>query len=566
MRGRLVLMLLCGGAVPVAAQVVVPCRGQRIDSIAVINAAPTVTGLRRVPLAGTLVRNTHVVTRDEIVRGFLLFDVGDRCIELRRAESERILRAQPFLADAYIIVLPGNRGGVIMEVRTIDDVSLILSGSVGGSAPNVRSVKVGSSNLAGIGMTTAVGWKHDAVYDDHLQGRIVDHQLFGQPYVLDLSASRHAFGRENYGQLSLPFRTDVQRFAWRGLIGEHRAHAAFAPRDTGRIALAFDRSFAEAGGILRIGPPGKLALAGVSFTNERTRPDTNVVRITDFGFRPDTAAALLGRFAETRAARINVLAGLRWLRFQRVRGLDALRGSQDVPIGFQLGTLVGRGVKALDASSNDVFVASDLYLGIGNSRVIYRLQAQAEARRSLDGDVWDGMIGSGRFSRHLRVSERRTRILSVEWSGTERVLVPHALALGSPEGGLRGYSGTEEYGARRGIARLEEQIFLGSPFDYGDAGISMFLDAGQLWPGDLPYAQRTPVRTAVGLSFLVAVPRRSTRTWRLEVAAPIRPPAGEPRVEVRLRHVDLTSFFWREPADVHGARARAVPASVYNWP
>lgn len=544
---------------------VVPCRGQRIDSIHVITAAPTVTGLRHVPLAGTLVRNTHVVTRDEIVRGFLLFEVGDRCTELRRAESERILRAQPFLADADIIVRPGN-SGVIVEVRTIDDVSLILSGSVAGSAPNVRSVKVGSSNLAGVGISTSIGWKYDPVYEDQLQGRLVDHQLFGQPYVLDVSASRHPFGRETYGQLSLPFRTDLQRFAWRGLLGEHRAHATFVARDTGRLALAFERTFAEAGGILRIGPPGKLALAGLSFTNERTTPDTNVIRITDAGFRPDTADELLGRFAKLRAARVNALLGLRWLRFQRVRGIDALRGSQDVPIGFQLGTVVGRGVNALDANSNDIFLASDLYLGVGNSRVIYRLQAQAEARRSLDGDLWDGLIGSGRLSRHLRVSDRRTRILSIEWSGTERVLVPHALELGSPEGGLRGYSGTTEYGGRRGIARLEEQIFLGSPFRYGDAGMSIFFDAGQLWPGDLPYAERTPVRTAAGLSLLVAVPMRSTRTWRLEVAAPINPPRGESRIEVRLRHADLTSFFWREPADVHAARARAVPASIYNWP
>ena len=545
---------------------VVPCRGQRIDSIHVITAAPTVTGLRHVPLAGTLVRNTHVVTRDEIVRGFLLFEVGDRCSELRRSESERILRAQPFLADADVVVRPWNRGGVLIEVRTIDDVSIIFSGSVGTTAPNLRSARVGSSNLAGVGITAALGWKHDAAYDDHRQGRLIDHQLFGQPYVLDLSASTHAFGREHYGQLSLPFRTDVQRFAWRGLYGESRAHASFVPRDTGRVALAFERSFAEAGGILRIGPPGKLALAGVSVTNERMRPDTNVVRITAAGFRPDTAEALLSRFAEARAARVNALLGLRWLRFQRVRGFDALRGSQDVPIGFQVGTLVGRGVEALDANSNDLFFASDVYLGVGNSRVIYRLQAQGEARRSLDTDLWDGLIGSGRFSRHLRASERRTRIFSIEWSGTEGVLVPHALALGSPEGGVRGYSSSEEYGGRRGIARLEEQIFLGTPFDYGDAGISLFVDAGQLWPGDLPHARRTPVRAAAGVSLLVAVPMRSTRMWRLEVGVPLNPPSGESRIEVRLRHADLTSFFWREPADVHGARARAVPSSVYSWP
>ena len=566
MRWRLIAVLLCGGVLPAAAQPVVPCRGQRIDSIRIITSAPTVTGLRRVPLAGAFVRNTHVVTRDEIIRRFLLLEVGDRCTELRRAESERILRAQPFLADADIVGLPNNRGGLTLEVRTIDDVSLIFSGSLSSSTPNVRSIRAGSSNLAGVGITTAVGWKHDPAYEDHVRGRFVDHQLFGQPFVLDLQAARHPFGRDDHAQLSLPFRTDVQRFAWRGLLGESRAHVRFTARDTGRVALGFDRSFAEVGGILRIGPPGRLALAGLSFTNEHATPDTNVVRITDFGFRPDTAAALLSAFQESRAARVNALVGLRWLRFLRVRGIDALRGSQDVPLGIQLGTLVGRGVSFLEASSNDLFVAGDLYVGAGSRTNIFRLQAQAEGRRSMDTGLWDGLIGSGRLSGHHRVSDRRTRIFSVEWSGTEGVLIPHALALGAPDGGVRGYAASWEFGGRRGIARLEEQIFLGSPFRYGDAGISVFMDAGQLWPGDLPYAHRTPVRAAAGISVLLAVPMRSTRTWRLDVAAPLNPLPGGSRVEIRLRHSDLTSFFWREPDDVHGARARAVPASIYSWP
>src|SRR3954463_10781193 len=80
----------------------VPCRGQRIDSIAITTEAPTVTGLRRVPVIGNFVRETHVVTRADVVRGFLLLHIGDRCRELRRAESERILRAQTFIADASI--------------------------------------------------------------------------------------------------------------------------------------------------------------------------------------------------------------------------------------------------------------------------------------------------------------------------------------------------------------------------------------------------------------------------------------------------------------------------------
>ncbi|HEX7939350.1 MAG TPA: hypothetical protein VF483_10190, partial [Gemmatimonadaceae bacterium] len=75
---------------------VVPCRGQRIDSITVDAQAPTVVGLRRIPVIGPVVRDLHVVTRDDVVRGYLLLKVGDKCDELRRSESERILRAQPF--------------------------------------------------------------------------------------------------------------------------------------------------------------------------------------------------------------------------------------------------------------------------------------------------------------------------------------------------------------------------------------------------------------------------------------------------------------------------------------
>ena len=54
--------------------------------------------------------------------------------------------------------------------------------------------------------------------------------------------------------------------------------------------------------------------------------------------------------------------------------------------------------------------------------------------------------------------------------------------------------------------------------------------------------------------------------WRLEAAVPLNPEKGGSRWELRLSHRDIASFFWREPADVDAARARAVPASVYNWP
>jgi len=557
---------MCGSASAGLAQTTVACRGQRIDSIIVDAQAPTVAGLRRVPVVGKVVRKTHVTTRHQVVRGYLLLKAGDRCSEARRAESERILRAQPFLADASVEVVRGRQGGVNVEVFTIDEASLILSGSLGSSAPNVRSVRVGNANLAGLGISTSVAWRHSAFFNDRLHLQLTDHQFAGQPYVLSIASLRDPLGRDDRASLLFPFRTDFQRHAWRVMGGESRGHAQFVERDSGRLALGYDRKYSEAGGILRVGPPGLLGLLGFAFTNEHARPDTSPQRITELGFQPDTAAEFGGRFFEMRAVRVNALVGLRRIRFIRARGFDALRGTQDIPLGLQIGTLIGRGIEVLGATSNDLFVASDLYIGFGTSRLTYRLQVQGEGRRMLGAAAWDGLVGSGRLSRYSRVSDRQTRMLSVEWSGTSRVLIPHALSLGLPDGGLRGFRNTATVGGRRGVARLEEQIYLGAPFSFGDLGMALFSDAGQLWRGDVPYGVRTPVRASAGASLLLAVPMRSTRMWRLEFAAPINREPGASRWELRLSHSDRTSFFWREPADLDAARARAVPSSIYNWP
>ena len=543
-----------------------PCRGQRIDSIEVIAEAPSVSLLRGVPVLGNLVRETHVVTRDDVVRRYLLFRVGERCTPLRWAESERILRALPFLADADIVAIPNRRGGVTLEVRTIDETSVILSGSVANSSPAVRSVRVGSSNLAGLGIATSFAWRHHPVLEDRLELRFIDHQFIGQPYVLGLTAIRDPLGRHEEGELSLPFRTDLQRFGWRARAGALRNHALFAERDSGRLTLAFGREYGELGAIGRIGPPGKLTLAGFAVTHERAWPDTGPQRLNDEGLFSDTAAALAGRFMQARATRVNLLLGMRGIRFVRARSLDALRGSQDVPIGLQFGTLVGRAVRLNPSDDDDLFVASDLYAGFGTARFVYRLQAQAEGRHGFDTREWDGLVGSARLIGYARVGDRRTRSLSLEWSGTSRVRVPHSLSLGLRDGGLRGFANTSTVGSRRAIARLSEQVYLGAPWSFGDLGFAVFSDIGKQWAGDLPYGVTTPIRASAGASLLLAVPRRSTRMWRLEVAAPLTREPGTSRWEVRLSLSDRTAFFWKEPEDVTAARARAVPSTVYNWP
>jgi hypothetical protein len=85
-----------------------------------------------------------------------------------------------------------------------------------------------------------------------------------------------------------------------------------------------------------------------------------------------------------------------------VTGFDALTGAQDVRRGFQVGTLLGRGV-SLGASQrdDDIFVSADLYAGFGTPRAFAALEVEGEGRQDNDRNEWNGVVGSGRAAWYL---------------------------------------------------------------------------------------------------------------------------------------------------------------------
>jgi hypothetical protein len=362
-----------------------------------------------------------------------------------------------------------------------------------------------------------------------------------------------------------PFLTDLQRVAWSGLVGSNTDYVFFAPSLDQQHALSFLRRYYDLGGLIRIGPPGKLNLVGASISGERQVPASTPILVTPTGALADTTTAFIGRYSPRRIGRINVLWGIRDIDFVRVRGFDALTATQDIPVGFQLGTQLGRSLAALGSRGEDVFTAGDLYMGVANTMAATRLQLKVEGRRSRDEERWDGIVTSGRLSQYVKVDALQTAVASLDWSGGQNMLIPFALTLADGRGGVRGYSTDTHPGARRAVVRLEDRVVVGQPFHLGDAGVGVFADAGKLWAGDIPFGVTTPVRASVGFSVLAAVPQRSGRLWRLDIALPVNP-AGARRLEFRMSSTDHTSFFWREPDDVQLARERTVPASIFNWP
>ncbi len=555
-----------GAAHAQAGPVPVPCRGQRITAITITSRAPTVAGVRRVPVLSGLAQAVHTTTQPDVISRYLLLHVGDKCSERRRSESEHVLRAQPFVADATIGVFAADSGGVTLDVQTIDEVAAIFSATVRTASPMLTGLRLGDANAGGEGVYVAGHWwQEDGLRDGYSFG-VTDYQLLGRPYQAMARASRDPLGGEYHFDVQRPFLTDLQRVAWRVQRGQSKSYVRFVDDTGGTHADLLSHDYADIGGVARIGPPGRLALLGLSVSHETASAGTAPILITARGTSPDPGFPLDGRYTSHNASRVNALLGYRQLRYVRATGFEGLRDVEDVPVGIEIGALIGKSVPLLNSADHDMLVGADLYAGRADSTSALRLQAEAEARRPESSPEWDGILTSGKLGWSRRMTNAQVLITSLDWAGGWRVRVPFRVTLAGSEGGIRGMSEGLAQGGRRAIARIEDRVLLESVgAGFADFGFAVFADAGRLWAGDVPYGTTVPIQYSAGVSVLAAFPSHSARIWRLDFAVPNVPGRGL-QLALRLSSNDASLGFWQEPRAVASARERSVPVSLFNWP
>ncbi|MBX9857307.1 MAG: hypothetical protein K2Y26_17385, partial [Gemmatimonadaceae bacterium] len=117
-------------------------------------------------------------SRSNSITPWLLLREGQECTEWRRAESERLLRTLPYLADATVsVVEEGN--GVAIVVETVDDLRPIIGLGVRGTA--VTSAEFGSTSIDGSGQLASVRWQEGRAYRDGLGLRYTHYHALGGP-------------------------------------------------------------------------------------------------------------------------------------------------------------------------------------------------------------------------------------------------------------------------------------------------------------------------------------------------------------------------------------------------
>ena len=565
---RLVPLLLCASATRAGAQnadtTQAACDGRIVKSIEITPGRPAFKGTaakwRHVARAIGL---HHTTTKAHVIRAFLALHVGRPCTEFRRAESERVLRAQTFIANASVRVVPDSNGGVAVFVETTDEIPVIVGGQFSGINPNALSL--GSANVGGIGLRIEAAWERARAYRMGYGGRVASYAAFDRPWVVSIEGYQRRIGYGAAIDMEHPFWTDLQRLSWHVGARTNRYYPHFERPARDALALRIDEDRFGVSALARLfGTTGTVTLFGGGLTGRHVDPGSEGVIVSDSGFVADTGVALRGRYQPFEVTRAGVIFGARRFRYVQVYGFDALTGPQDVPDGLSGALFVARGLPQL--GEEDFFLSGATYAGIVRPGMWLANVTEVEGRRDNVTPGWNSVVGSARTALYLGKGPGLMLEVSDELSGGWRPRLPLQLTLSDRLGGIKAYQSSGVAGERRNVVRTELRYSRTNVFRSADMGVAAFSEAGTLAAGDVPYGW-SGTRFNAGLSLLAAYPSRSKRIYRVDFAFPFtRGGVGGGKFEIRFGSEDRTTRFWEEPHDVARSRTGEVPAQLFAWP
>ncbi|CAN5820567.1 hypothetical protein BH23GEM6_BH23GEM6_08790 [soil metagenome] len=528
--------------VPAAAQDVAVCPNGVISEVFVDNHSvfdltdPSLDA--RFDWAYGLVNRLHIRTREDVIRREILVAAGD-CYDIERLrDSERLLRAMPFIAgvDVYGVQQADSTFHVIVDTR--DEWSARIEprfSSGGGAIP--RGIRLSEDNLLGTGRHASL------FYVDRDEERAYGF-TFRTPQFLDsrwdalLEAGRTSVGYLMSQAITYPFVGQTGRWAMTEAVHhQDRYFELWVPQGDELLPLWYPerRRSLDLGAAYRWGTRGQnstllgAALMGqwVSYPGQArfgrgVPPGETMTPMPEL--RMDSVASI----------RAMVLTGKRSVYYVRRRSLDTVNGVEDFRLGVESAIGVGPSIPSL---SRDRDIAINLTLfGAGElAGSLTGMQMMVQGRRNYDTPVgrseWNDVFGEVNAWSYWRPSResRHTIVTSVRAVGGWHNVTPFQLTLGS-DAGLRGFGRHMDPGGRRVVASLEHRAYLGWPLpDLLDLGGVAFLDAGKIWPGAAPFGVTSPTRVNVGAGLRAAFPPGSRQTLRIDVGVPIVSREGERR-------------------------------------
>ncbi len=251
----------------------------------------------------------------------------------------------------------------------------------------------------------------------------------------------------------------------------------------------------------------------------------------------------------------SLLIGLQDIVWRKRRGLDSMRGEQDVRSGTELAVTMGRTIAA-PSGEHDMLLTGTAYAGFRAFGGFFVLRARADGRRllddvSIDGDAesWIDISTDAELLAYFRYAALpdHTLFFRAGATGAWNTRTPYQISLGG-ERALRGYDVERFPGGRRAVLTVEDRIYLGWPWpDLFDTGLTIFTDIGRVWPGDAPFGEDSGWRAAAGIGIRSSFPAGGRTTYRLDFAWPIDGATSFSDLRISLSIGEIVGIAQREP-------------------
>jgi len=490
---------------------------------------------------------SHIKTKPEIVERELLFAVGDTLDPLKLDESERILRAYPFINEAEITVPPLGPGEVEVNARTSDNYSLapgLIFESGGGTSE--YGLLLIEKNLFGLGKEVAGQYvlernsTRNSTESSYLL-QYKDPRLFRSHFALNSFLSHETLGDEVSLSVARPFYSVRTRLAGGADLDWFEGHLRLWRNEFPVAELPVHSLVSRAWMARAWGDPfRRIKLSGNVTYADIKYPDPPLVSA---GWLPrDTLRTARRSLEPTLALGREVTR-----EFRKMQDLDDYGVVEDVEIGWNAGVSAGFGFpsRPTDAAYG-VAGASGQWSDVRGAHVTV---VRGEAFLRVCDDIgagrrtWSNLRTSAFLHHYYQGLPRQTLALNVGWRGGWRMDPPYQLVLGG-DVGLRGYHSNRFEGTRRVLINAEDRIFTPWRILTYAFGFVAFADAGYVWTQERPVRPQD-LRADVGFGLRIYNTRAATaRVSRLDIAFNLR---GERGFLLALGSEQLFDLFNKRP-------------------
>lgn len=430
----------------------------------------------------------HINTRKSVIRDQLLFQPGEPYVQRRIDETERILRANDYLYDAWIRPVAYDGKTVVLEVRTRDTWTLnpgINYSRQGGA--NTSSIELEEKNLLGNGQRLSFGWDNDIDRESY-NFEYFDPHVYSTWTRLGLIYSDADDGSTKALRIDRPFYAlDTHRAGGTYVYDSIREDPRYAYGDeVGKFQ--HDEQFAEAYGGWSAGLRNgwvRRWTAGVTY--QRSRYD--VV--------PDEPLA--GPLPEDQEL-VYPWVGFDLVqdKYQERTNQDQIERTEDILLGLRAGARVGYASESFGSDRDALMLSAYAQNGwdFGGKSSLF-VTAAASGRVEDDGLRNATLSAEARY--YLTTSERTKFFATINGTTTEALDADQQVLLGGEEG-LRGYPLRYQAGTSKALLTLEERYYTGwYPFRLFHVAAAAFFDMGRTWGTDVTGATSDGLLKDVGI-------------------------------------------------------------------